>query len=92
MLNGRAGDIKRHKWFDGLDWDALEARKMEPPRQPKEDSAKRLRELTVSGPSPCFCKSAHHTDCTCRPLLIYCGMLSVCNHCLPCFCCCFATN
>ncbi|CAK0742420.1 hypothetical protein CVIRNUC_001395 [Coccomyxa viridis] len=46
MLNGRAGDIKRHKWFDGLDWDALEARKMEPPRLPKEDSAKRLRELT----------------------------------------------
>ena len=48
MLNGRAGDIKRHKWFDGLDWDALEARKMEPPRLPKDDSAKRLRELTVS--------------------------------------------
>ena len=48
MLNGRAADIKRHKWFDGLDWDALEARKMEPPRLPKDDSAKRLRELTVS--------------------------------------------
>ena len=47
MLNGRAGDIKRHKWFDGLDWDALEARKMEPPRLPKDDSAKRLRELMV---------------------------------------------
>ncbi|CAL5219420.1 g1249 [Coccomyxa viridis] len=46
MLNGRATDIKRHKWFDGLDWDALEARKMEPPRLPKDDSAKRLRELT----------------------------------------------
>lgn len=51
MLNGRAADIKRHKWFDGLDWDALEARKMEPPRLPKDDSAKRLRELTVSPPS-----------------------------------------
>ena len=51
MLNGRATDIKRHKWFDGLDWDALEARKMEPPRLPKDDSAKRLRELTVSPPS-----------------------------------------
>ena len=50
MLNGRATDIKRHKWFDGLDWDALEARKMEPPRLPKDDSAKRLRELTVSSP------------------------------------------
>ena len=59
MLNGRAGDIKRHKWFDGLDWDALEARKMEPPRLPKEDSAKRLRELTVSasifGQPPLHC-------------------------------------
>ena len=50
MLNGRAADIKRHKWFDGLDWDALEARKMDPPRLPKDDSAKRLRELTVSSP------------------------------------------
>ena len=50
MLNGRAADIKRHKWFDGLDWDALEARRMEPPRLPKDDSAKRLRELTVSPP------------------------------------------
>ncbi len=50
MLNGRAADIKRHKWFDGLDWDALEARRMEPPRLPKDDSAKRLRELTVSAP------------------------------------------
>jgi cGMP-dependent protein kinase 2 len=47
MLNGRAADIKRHKWFEGLDWEALEARKMEPPRRPKDDSAKRLRELTV---------------------------------------------
>lgn len=47
MLNGRAADIKRHKWFEGLDWEALEARKIEPPRRPKDDSAKRLRELTV---------------------------------------------
>lgn len=57
MLNGRAADIKHHKWFEGLDWDALEARKMEPPRRPKEDSAKRLRELTVcADPSPCSFK------------------------------------
>ena len=47
MLNGRANDIKKHKWFEGLDWDALEARKVQPPRKPKEDSAKRLKELTV---------------------------------------------
>ncbi|BDA41611.1 cGMP-dependent protein kinase 2 [Coccomyxa sp. Obi] len=46
MLNGRAADIKRHKWFEGLDWEALEARKVEPPRRPRDDSAKRLRELT----------------------------------------------
>ena len=48
MLNGRANDIKKHKWFEGLDWEALEARKIAPLRKPKEDSAKRLKELTVS--------------------------------------------
>ena len=48
MLNGRANDIKKHKWFEGLDWEALEARKVAPLRKPKEDSAKRLKELTVS--------------------------------------------
>lgn len=47
MLNGRANDIKKHKWFEGLDWEALEARKIVPLRKPKEDSAKRLKELTV---------------------------------------------
>ena len=47
MLNGRANDIKKHKWFEGLDWEALEARKVAPMRKPKEDSAKRLKELTV---------------------------------------------
>ena len=47
MLAGRAADIKRHKWFEALDWEALEARKVEPPRRPKDDSAKRLRELMV---------------------------------------------
>lgn len=47
MLNGRANDIKKHKWFEGLDWEALEARKVTPLRKPKEDSAKRLKELTV---------------------------------------------
>eukprot|EP00891_Asterochloris_glomerata_P001614 jgi/Astpho2/1614/e_gw1.00028.5.1_t len=46
MLSGRAGDIKKHKWFEGLDWEALEARKVEPQRKPKDDSSKRLKELT----------------------------------------------
>lgn len=48
MLSGRATDIKKHKWFEGMDWEALEARKLVPMRKPKEDSAKRLKELTVS--------------------------------------------
>ena len=47
MLSGRANDIKKHKWFEGMDWEALEARKLIPLRKPKEDSAKRLKELTV---------------------------------------------
>ena len=47
MLSGRAADIKRHRWFEGLDWDALANRRMEPGRKPKEDSAKRIKELTV---------------------------------------------
>ena len=47
MLSGRAADIKRHKWFEGLDWDALANRRMEPGRKPKEDSARRIKELTV---------------------------------------------
>jgi cGMP-dependent protein kinase 2 len=45
MLNGRANDIKRHKWFEGLDWDALAARRLEPPRKPKKDSEKRIQEI-----------------------------------------------
>lgn len=70
MLNGRANDIKKHKWFEGLDWEALEARKMTPLRKPKEDSAKRLKELTVSVTAqPCACvlcnaESAICADCT----------------------------
>lgn len=50
MLSGRANDIKKHKWFEGMDWEALEARKLVPLRKPKEDSAKRLKELTVCCP------------------------------------------
>lgn len=47
MLNGLANDVKNHPWFSGIDWIALAARKVETPRQPKDDSAKRLRELQV---------------------------------------------
>lgn len=47
MLKGRANDVKQHPWFAGLDWIALAARKVETPRQPKDDSAKRLKELQV---------------------------------------------
>jgi cGMP-dependent protein kinase 2 len=46
MLQGRAVDIKQHKWFEGFDWQALAARRLEPPRVPKEtDHAKRKAEL-----------------------------------------------
>jgi hypothetical protein len=47
MLSGRAADVKRHKWFDGMDWEALSNRRIEPGRRPREDSAKRLKELMV---------------------------------------------
>jgi len=47
MLQGRAEDVKRHRWFDGFDWDALEARRTLPPRKPRDtDVSKRLRDLT----------------------------------------------
>ncbi|KDD73798.1 protein kinase [Helicosporidium sp. ATCC 50920] len=45
MLQGRASDIKRHPWFAGFDWEALEARRMPAPRKPKQDSEKRIAEL-----------------------------------------------
>jgi len=47
MLSGRTQDIKDHKWFAGMDWDALEARKMPSPRAPKDDSAKRIQDLAA---------------------------------------------
>ncbi len=44
MLNGRANDIKQHRWFDGMAWEELEARRTTPQRKPKEsDSSKRLK-------------------------------------------------
>ncbi|KAI8464570.1 MAG: kinase-like domain-containing protein [Monoraphidium minutum] len=46
MLQGRAGDIKRHAWFADFDWESLSARRTEPPRRPKEsDHSKRKAEL-----------------------------------------------
>ena len=42
-----ADEVRRHRWFDSLDWDALHARKLRPPRKPKDDSAKRLKDLVV---------------------------------------------
>ncbi|GBF90110.1 cyclic nucleotide dependent kinase [Raphidocelis subcapitata] len=49
MLQGRAADIKNHKWFADFDWAALAARRMEPPRRPQEsDMSKRKAELEDS--------------------------------------------
>jgi len=55
MLSGKASDVKKHKWFEGVDWAALEGRRLPPIRKPKEtDSAKRLKDLVEAerkGPS-----------------------------------------
>lgn len=109
MLAGRAADVKRHRWFEGFDWEALAAKKvgvvfevgaaasgvlfplerwstashvehavpastgvllklqrrtqccyplgccpplqMAPPRRPKDDAAKRIREMAVRSPA-----------------------------------------
>ena len=49
MLQGRAGDIKAHPWFAGFDWEALAARRVEPPRRPRaSDFAKRQQELEAA--------------------------------------------
>ncbi|GIL65139.1 hypothetical protein Vafri_18948 [Volvox africanus] len=46
MLQGRARDIKEHPWFVDFDWEGLAARRMDPPRKPKDaDSSKRKAEL-----------------------------------------------
>jgi serine/threonine protein kinase len=34
-LRGGAGDVKRHKWFRGVDWDGLKARTVRSPIQPR---------------------------------------------------------
>jgi cGMP-dependent protein kinase 2 len=47
-LPGGFDDIKKHPWLETFDWEALAARKMAPPRNPKDDAAKRIRELAVS--------------------------------------------
>jgi cGMP-dependent protein kinase 2 len=45
MLNGGAANIKRHAWFEGFDWEAVSARRVEPPRKPNNDSEKRIQEI-----------------------------------------------
>jgi len=46
MLAGKARDVKRHPWFDGFDWIALEQRKMPAPRLlVQEDKSSRIAEL-----------------------------------------------
>jgi hypothetical protein len=35
MLSGKAADVMRHKWFDGVDWDALGSKRVVPPRKPR---------------------------------------------------------
>ncbi len=47
LPQGKARDVKQHKWFEGFDWDALAARKIAAPRKPRDDAAKRIRELAV---------------------------------------------
>ncbi len=47
-LQGKAQDVKQHRWFESFDWDALAARKLAAPRRPRDDAAKRIRELAVS--------------------------------------------
>ena len=37
----------RCRWFEGFDWEALAARRMDPPRRPRDDATKRIRELAV---------------------------------------------
>ncbi|PSC70618.1 cyclic nucleotide dependent kinase [Micractinium conductrix] len=45
MLQGKARDVKHHRWFESFDWEALAARKIAAPRKPRDDAAKRIREL-----------------------------------------------
>lgn len=50
-MQGKARDVKQHRWFEGFDWEALSARKVPAPRKPRDDAAKRIRELAVR----CWC-------------------------------------
>jgi cGMP-dependent protein kinase 2 len=47
-VQGKAQDVKQHRWFEGFDWESLAARKVAAPRKPRDDAAKRIRELVVS--------------------------------------------
>jgi hypothetical protein len=35
MLSGKAMDVMRHKWFEGVDWEALAAKRVAPVRKPR---------------------------------------------------------
>lgn len=48
LVQGKAQDVKQHRWFESFDWEALAARKLAAPRKPRDDAAKRIRELAVS--------------------------------------------
>jgi serine/threonine protein kinase len=67
MLNGRAKDIKQHRWFEGMPWEELEARRTVAQRKPKEsDSSKRLKvRLTGALSSKARLSCSHWWCCRC---------------------------
>lgn len=69
MLQGKSNDVKQHRWFETFDWDTLAARKVTAPRKPRDDAAKRIRELAVRGCICCCkeCKATHgmHAERAC---------------------------
>lgn len=55
-LQGRAADVKGHRWFEGVVWEELEARRVPPPRKPREtDSSKRIKVGGCVGGSDGLC-------------------------------------
>lgn len=53
MLSGKAADVMRHKWFDGVDWEALAAKRLQPPRKPRVRSGAHAEGLPLAGHAPC---------------------------------------
>lgn len=74
MLAGKAQDVKRHRWFDGFDWAALEARRLVPPRKPKVRRAVETYRSTLlmdrQAGRQHFCMCASTCGCLC-PCLHY---------------------